>query len=86
MKEISGKDHIWKILRVIVTPEELIKGIQQLYKKTINSLKTKQEKSKPFEITVGVKQESILSPILFTVVLGEATKTAKEEIKTYGIG
>lgn len=69
------REHIWNILR----EKKLIKGIQQVYKKSIISERTKQAKSKPFEATLGVKQGSILSPLLFTLVIDEAVKTAKKK-------
>lgn len=80
------REDIWKILIKRGVSENLIKGIQSLYKETKNYVRIKQEKSKLFETTIGLRQGCILSPVLFTVVLDEAIKEAKKDLKQYEVG
>lgn len=73
-----NREDIWKVLRWRRTAEILINHIQIIYKKTLNYVKTRQEISKIFEVTMGLRQECILS---FTLVLDKAKKKTRREIK-----
>ena len=44
-----------------------------MYKKTRTMVKTKHENSEEFEVKVGVHQRSVLSPLLFVVVMEALT-------------
>ena len=49
--------------------EWLIKVIQSVYIGVTTAVRMKGEESKEFEVKVGVHQGSVLSPLLFTIVL-----------------
>ncbi len=51
----------------------MISAIMELYVKTSSKIKTKNGISNDFEIGVGVHQGSVLSPLLFIIVMDEAT-------------
>ena len=48
-----------------------------LYRETRSSVRVAGETSVDFGIEVGVHQGSVLSPLLFIVVMGEATKECR---------
>src|SRR5207253_2218816 len=56
-------------LREVEVDEWLIKVIQSLYKGATTSVKLRSGKNQPFEVKVGVHQGSVLSPLLFIIVL-----------------
>ncbi len=64
----------WALRRQMV-PERLIK----LYVNSKSKVKTPVGTSEEFNIRVGVHQGSALSPLLFIVVMQEATKEARRE-------
>ena len=53
-----------------MVPERMVEAIMALYVET----RTVVGVSKDFDIGVGVHQESILSPLLFIVVMDEVTQ------------
>ncbi len=68
----------WALIRQMV-PERLIKLVMALYVNSTSKVKTPTGISEEFSIRVGVHQRSALSPLLFIVVMQEATKEARRE-------
>ena len=63
----------WALRRKMVL-KRMVKAIIALYIETKTRVKTVAGVSKDFDIGVGVHQGSILSPLLFIVVMDEVTK------------
>ena len=63
------------VLRRKMVPERMVKAIMAKTR-----VKTVAGVSKDFEIGVGVHQGSILSPLLFIVVMDEVTKKVRNEV------
>ena len=63
----------WALKRQNVS-ERMVTLIMTLYENTNSRVKTFIGTSKEFEIKVGVYQESALSPLLFILVMKEATR------------
>lgn len=80
------REDIWRTLHKRGVKHDLIIAVQSLYKETKNYVRTRHETSKMFETSSGVRQGCILSPLLFTVVLDDAIKEAKKEVKQYFVG
>ena len=57
-----------------MVPERMVTAIMALYIETKKRVKTVAGVSKDFDIGVGVHQGSILSPLLFIVVMDDVTK------------
>ena len=63
------REVVWWALRKAGVEEWLIKVIQFMYVGVTTTVRMKGEESKEFEVKVGVHQGSLLSPLLFTIVL-----------------
>ena len=63
------REVVWWALRKVGAEEWLIKVIQSMYVGVTTAVRMKGKESKDFEVKVGVHQGSVLSPLLFTIVL-----------------
>ena len=63
------RDVIWWALRELGVEEHIVSVIQTMYSKARTAVKLGSGESKEFEVKVGVHQGSVLSPLLFIVVL-----------------
>ena len=61
-------------------PERMVEAIMALHAETRTRVKTVAGVSKDFDIGVGVHQGSILSPLLFIVVMDEVTKEVRNGV------
>ena len=69
---------VWALRRQKV-PENLIILVMALYENIRSRVKLPAGLSEEFSIEVGVHQGSVLSPLLFIVVMQEATKEERGE-------
>ena len=69
----------WSLSRRGVLERE-IKAIMEMYTNIETFVKMKYTRSEPFNIKVGVHQGSILSPLLFALVMDEVTEDIREEV------
>ena len=60
---------LWWALRVVGIPEWLVKVVQAMYVGARSRTRVNLSFSEEFEVKVGVHQESVLSPLLFIIVL-----------------
>ena len=67
----------WALRRQNV-PKRMVQLIMALYVNTNSRVKTFIGTSKEFEIKVGVHQGSALSPLLFILVMEEATRECRK--------
>ena len=70
------RDSIWNILRYYGVPGEMVKIIKQLYDGFSCQVIHDGRLSEEFQVTTGVRQGCLLSPLLFLVVLDWVTRTA----------
>uniref|UniRef100_A0A336LYA8 CSON007526 protein n=1 Tax=Culicoides sonorensis TaxID=179676 RepID=A0A336LYA8_CULSO len=61
------RDLIWTALRTQNIPETYVKMLQDIYDKSCTSIRCPAGTSEEFEISVGVHQGGVLSPLLFNV-------------------
>ena len=66
------------VLRKLEVEEWLVKAVMIMYKKVRTMVKTKHGKSEEFEVKVGVHQGSVLSPLLFVVVMEVLMQDVRE--------
>ena len=66
----------WALRRQLV-PEWLIRAVMGLYSNSVSHVRFAGDMSEAFPIGVGVHQGSALSPLLFKVVMEEATKLCR---------
>ena len=69
----------WALRRKMV-PERMVEAIMALYVETRTRVKTMPGVSKDFDIGVSVHVGSILSPLLFIVVMDEVTKKVRNRV------
>jgi len=60
---------LWWALRVLGVEEYLVNVIKAMYEGASTAVKLRNGKSEAFEVKVGVHQGSVLSPLLFIIVL-----------------
>ena len=56
-------------LRKKLVPDKLVQAVMSMYKEAKTRVKVRDEHSEKFDVGVGVHQESVLSPFLFSIVL-----------------
>ena len=59
-------------------PEILVKAVMSLYEEAETKVRVGSGLSEEFSVTVGVHQGSVLSPLLFAMVIDEVTKNARK--------
>jgi hypothetical protein len=62
-------DRVWWALRSLGVNEGLATVLKSMYADTLKMVKLDSNVSKEFEVKVGVHQGSVLSPLLFIIVL-----------------
>ena len=72
---------IWWSLRRKGVLEREIKAIMEMYTNIKTSVKVEYTRSKSFDVKVRVHQGSILSPLLFALVMDEVTKDIRKEVE-----
>lgn len=72
------REVVWWALRKVGVDEWLIDVIKAMYLGTTTAVKTKDGLSDEFEVKVGVHQGSVLSPLLFTIVLEALSREFRE--------
>ena len=60
---------MWLSLRKVGVEEWLVKVLQPMYKHTKSKVRVGDSYSETFDVRVGVHQGSVLSPLLFIIVL-----------------
>src|SRR6267154_6097681 len=63
------RDMVWWALRHVGVEECIVNLIKSMYEGVTTSVKINGEESEGFEVKVGVHQRSVLSPILFNIVM-----------------
>ena len=69
---------VWWALRKLGVEEWLVRAVQAMYRGAVSKVRVGNELSEEFSVQVGVHQGSVLSPLLFIIVLQAIT----EEFKT----
>ena len=75
-----SREVIWWSLRRKGVIEREIKAIMKMYTNIETSVKVEYTRSESFDAKVGVHQGSILSPLLFALVMNEVTKDIREGV------
>jgi hypothetical protein len=68
------REVLWWALRRLKVDEWLVQVIKAMYENVTTAVKVKGKASDEFEVKVGVHQGSVLSPLLFTIVLEALTQ------------
>ena len=61
-------------------PEILVKVVISLYEVSKTKVKVGSKLSEEFDVVVGVHQGSVLSPLLFAIVVDVVTENARESL------
>ena len=65
----APREVVWWALRKLKVDEWLVRVIQAMYEKVSTAVKLGEGESVAFPVRVGVHQGSVLSPLLFSIVL-----------------
>ena len=65
------RDSMWKILQKCGIPQPIIDILINMYSNASSKVRTEDGVSSPFDITSGVRQGCVISPILFNIVLDQ---------------
>ena len=71
------REVLWWALRAMGVDEWIVNIIKIMYEGVTTAVKFRDGESKEFEVKVGVHQGSVLSPLLFIIVLEALSKTFK---------
>jgi hypothetical protein len=72
------RDVVWWALRALGVDEWIVLVIKAMYEEAMTSVKLNGRESKGFGVRVGVHQGSVLSPLLFIIVLEALSKEFRE--------
>ena len=72
------REFLWWSLRKLRVDEWLITAIKAMYEGATTAVKFMSGESKEFEVKVGVHQGSVLSPLLFVIVLEALSMVFRE--------
>jgi hypothetical protein len=72
------REVLWWAMRKLGVDEWMVKVIKSMYEGATTAVKVKGGESKEFEVKVGVHQGSVLSPLLFIIVLEALSKEFRE--------
>jgi len=71
---------LWWALRQLGVEEWIVKVIKTLYETVTTAFKNMYGESREFSVKVGVLQGSVLSPLLFTMVLKTLLRVFREDL------
>jgi hypothetical protein len=72
------RELVWWALRRKLVPESLIELIRTLYQEPVSIVTTAVGNTETFNVEVGLHQGSVLSPLLFIIVMNEITEDIKQ--------
>ena len=72
------RDVVWWALRSLGVDEWIVSVIKSMYENATTSVKVNGRESKAFSVKVGVHQGSVLSPLLFIIVLEALSREFRE--------
>lgn len=75
------REDIWKALGRRGIDEETTGMVKTVYEKNRNCIQSNNEEPKEFTMDIGIKQEHLLSPLLFSVVMDESTMEARKKVR-----
>ncbi|XP_063727152.1 uncharacterized protein LOC134854726 [Symsagittifera roscoffensis] len=61
-------------------PENLVKTVMSLYRNSVSCMRRGNQRSNQFQVNTGVHQGSVLSPLLFILIIEELTKECGDGI------
>ena len=74
---------VWWALRVVGVEEWMVKTIQDMYEGVTRAVRLGDGEGKEFGVKVRVHQGSVLSPLLFTIVLEALSRDFRGLLSCY---
>ncbi len=66
-----NRNILWKVMEQMGVPEKLMSNIRASYRNPSTVLQFQDITSEPFQMTIGLKQGCVMSPILFAIYIAE---------------
>jgi hypothetical protein len=75
------REETWKSLEKTGIAADLLRKVIYILKRTVNCVKTNKRQSTCSETRSGVRQGSVLSPVLFNIAINDVCNKIKEKMK-----
>jgi len=77
-----NREMLWKVMEEYGVKGQLLNSVRALYKDSQCTVRTRSGQTKWFQVTSGVRQGCVLSPLLFLVYMDRIAKEANKDTQT----
>ena len=79
--DVVERYKLWSVLEIYGIQGQLLENIMALYNVSQSAVKTPEGTSDLFAVNTGVRQECVLSPLLFNIYIDRISNEANQELE-----